>query len=75
MKDFEMFRQDNSINMVADEEQRTCLCLKLNSKSFPLSTFQNFSKFIKLMSITVQIGIIAEVLPLDIGYLWLKYTG
>lgn len=68
MKDLEVFRQDTSINMVADDGQRTCLYLKLYSKSFPLSTFQNFIKLLKLISIILQIGMIAELLPLDIGY-------
>lgn len=65
IKNFEMFRQDNSINMVADDRQRTSLYLKLNSKSLPLSAFQNFSKPLKLISTNVQIGIMAELLPLD----------
>lgn len=75
MKNFEVFGQDNSINMAAEDRQRTCLYLKLNSKYFPLSRFQNFRKFLKLVSIIVQISIIAELLPLDIGYSWLKHAG
>lgn len=75
MKNFEVFSQDNSINMAAEDRQRTCLYLKLNSKYFPLSRFQNFRKFLKLVSIIVQISIIAELLPLDIGYSWLKHAG